>query len=69
MMMKVSEIKELADKELLERIQIEEENLVRLKLNHAVSPLENPLQIKDCRRDIARLKTVLHARELSETQK
>ena len=66
--MKTSEIKELTNKEIVERIQTEQENLVRLKLNHAVSPLENPMIIKDSKKNIARLKTILHNRELNENQ-
>jgi len=66
--MKTSEVKELTTKEIVERIQTEKENLVRLKLNHAVSPLENPLKLKEARKNIARLKTVLHQRELNENQ-
>ncbi len=64
--MKTSEIKELTDKEILEKIQLETETLVRLNMNHAVSPLDNPLKIKVARRNIARLKTVLRQRELNQ---
>jgi large subunit ribosomal protein L29 len=67
--MKTSEIKELTTKEIVEKIQVEKENLVRLRLNHAVSPLDNPLKIKEARKNVARLKTVLRQRELSENQK
>lgn len=66
--MKTSEIKELTDKEIVERIQVEKENLVRLKLNHAVSPLENPMKIKYSKKDIARLKTILRERELNNNK-
>ena len=66
--MKTSEIKELTDKEIQERISLEKETLVRLNMNHAVSPLDNPLQIKDTRRNIARLKTVLRQREMNQNQ-
>ena len=66
--MKTSEIKELATKEIAERIQTEQENLVRLRLNHAVSPLDNPNKLKESKRNIARLKTVLRERELNENQ-
>ncbi len=66
--MKTSEIKELTTKEIVERIQTEQENLVRLRLNHAVSPLENPNKLKESKRDIARLKTILRDRELNENQ-
>lgn len=67
--MKTSEIKELTTKEIVEKIQVEKESLVRLRLNHAVSPLDNPLKIKVARKNVARLKTVLRQRELSENQK
>jgi large subunit ribosomal protein L29 len=65
---KTSEIKELTDKEIVERIQSETENLIRLKMNHAVSPLDNPMKIKESRRNIARLKTILKSRELNENK-
>lgn len=65
--MKSSEIKELTTKELEERIDTESTLLTRLKLNHAVSPLDNPLKIKQSRKNIARLKTELRKRELNES--
>ncbi|AHW60207.1 LSU ribosomal protein L29P [Draconibacterium orientale] len=67
--MKVSEIKEMASNEIVERLQIEKENLVRLRLNHAVSPLENPNKLKETKATIARLNTILRERELNENQK
>ena len=66
--MKTSEIKELTKNEIVERLQVEKENLVRLKLNHAVSPLDNPIKIKDSKKNIARLKTILRERELNKNQ-
>jgi large subunit ribosomal protein L29 len=66
--MKTSEINELTTNEIVERIQTEKENLVRLRLNHAVSPLDNPMKIKESKRNIARLKTILRNRELNENQ-
>ncbi len=61
--MKMAEIKELTTQELKERLVSEEEALVRLKLNHAVSPLENPSQIKAIRKNIARINTELSLRD------
>jgi large subunit ribosomal protein L29 len=61
--MKTREIKELNNKEILERMDVEKEHIVRLKLNHAISPLDNPLQIKEVRRTVARLATELRQRE------
>jgi large subunit ribosomal protein L29 len=67
--MKMSEILELTSKEIIERLQSEQETLVRLRLNHSVSPLENPMKIRDSRRNIARMQTILRSRELNENQK
>jgi large subunit ribosomal protein L29 len=58
-------IKELTTGEIRERMDEEQRQLTRLKMNHAVSPLENPNKIKAYRKTIARLKTELHRRELS----
>jgi large subunit ribosomal protein L29 len=63
--MKISEIRELSTSDLLERIDTEKTMLVRLKLNHAISPLDNPMKIKEARLTIARLNTELRVRELS----
>ena len=65
--MKIAEIKELTSAEIEERLAVETENLSRMKLNHAVSPLDNPSQIKAVRREIARMNTELRRRELNET--
>ena len=64
--MKVAEIKELNDADLKERIQTEQAQYHQMKLNHAVSPLENNSQIKAARRNIARLETILRERELNK---
>ncbi len=64
--MKVEEIKKLDAKELAEKLENTKNSLNQLKLNHKISPLENPSQIKVARRDIARLETELHQRELNK---
>ena len=61
--MKSSEIRELSTQEIIERIDTEENLLIRMKMNHAVSPLDNPNKIPETRRIIARLKTELRARQ------
>lgn len=63
--MKNAEIKEMTTKDLVERIGTETANYTQLVINHSISPLENPAQIKQLRRDIARLKTELRQRELN----
>ena len=57
-------IKELSTADLLERLEDESKQLVKLRLNHAVSPLENPNKIKVYRKIVARIKTELRKREL-----
>lgn len=66
--MKISEIRELTTQEILERIDNEKTSLVRMKLGHAISPLDNPNKIKETRANIARLLTELHQREMNEKQ-
>ena len=57
--MKSEEIKDIATKDLVERIETEKAQLTKLKVQHAVSPIENPSIIKKNRRDIARMLTIL----------
>ena len=64
--MKTREIKELNNKEIQERMNAEIEHLDRLKLNHSISHLDNPLQIKEVRRTVARLATELRQREINK---
>jgi large subunit ribosomal protein L29 len=64
--MKTREIKELNNKEIQERMDAERVHLERLKLNHAISPLDNPLQVKEVRRTVARLATELRQREINK---
>lgn len=62
--MKTAEIRELSTKELEERIETEKAQLVKLKLNHSISPLDNPMKITVTRKNIARLMTILGERNL-----
>ena len=57
--MKSAEIKELSVKELQERIEAQKAQLTKLKVQHAVSPVEDPSIIKKSSRDIARMLTIL----------
>ena len=64
--MKIKEVKQLDTKELVEKIENAEAALDKMKLNHQITPLENPSQIKAARRDIARMNTELRQRELNK---
>ncbi|MBQ7539816.1 MAG: 50S ribosomal protein L29 [Bacteroidaceae bacterium] len=63
--MKTAEIRQLSAQELAERLQAEEAQYTQMKLNHSITPLENPAQIKAARRTIAKMKTVLREIELN----
>ena len=56
-MMKNEEIKSLNDQEIADKLAEELAILNKMKINHAVSPIENPLKIRFARKTIARLKT------------
>ena len=60
--MKQSVIKEMATNELEERLDEEKARLEKMRVNHLVSPLENPKQITFARKTIARLSTELSTR-------
>ena len=63
--MKNSELKELSIAELQERLDAEKTQLTKLRINHAVSPLENPNVVRETRRNVARINTEIRRRQLS----
>jgi large subunit ribosomal protein L29 len=63
--MKIAEVRELSTKELIERIDAETASLNQKLINHSITPMDNPAQIKKIRRTIARMKTDLRQRELN----
>ncbi len=67
--MKQNVVNELSTPELLERLEEEKKHLNKLKMNHAVSPLDNPNKIVEFKKTIARLKTEIRKRELEEKNK
>lgn len=68
-MMKPSQIRELAPDEMQARIAELQEELFRLKFRGATETLDDPLRLRVLRRDIARLKTVLHEHGTKTTSK
>ena len=66
--MKQSVIKEMATNELEDVLETEKARLEKMKVNHMVSPLENPKQITFARKTVARISTELRYRELIEAQ-
>jgi large subunit ribosomal protein L29 len=66
--MKAQEIREFTNEEVAARLAEEQDKLLKLRLNHAVSAIENPSEIRDARREVARLKTITRERQLAEQQ-
>jgi large subunit ribosomal protein L29 len=67
--MKQEDIKQLSTSDLIERIKEEKGALAKLKLNHAVSPIESPVKITNNRKTVARLQTELRSRQIAEAKK
>jgi len=66
MKMKLSEIKEMSSEEIGKQIVGEENNLVDLRFSHELKQLTNTAKLRATKKDIARMKTLLKERELSE---
>lgn len=60
------QIHEMKDEELVEELGKKKQELFNLRFSHATGQLENPMQMVNCKRDIARIKTVLRERELAK---
>ena len=61
--MKITEVREMSIAELRDRSEVEKNNLDVMKLNHAISPLEDTSKIRKTRQDIARMITILAEKE------
>ena len=62
--MKNSEIKALSLEELKEKLNTESSNMQNIRFAHAISPLENPMRIRETKRLVARLNTEIRRREI-----
>jgi large subunit ribosomal protein L29 len=63
--MKAKDIRELSDEEITERIKEETETLRQMRFQHAIATVENPTQMRQRRRELARMKTILAQRKQS----
>jgi len=68
MKMKLSEIKEMSSEEIGKQVVAEQSNLVDLRFSHELKQLTNTAKLRLTKKDIARMKTILKERELSETK-
>ena len=66
--MKYEEIKALSLEELNDRMATEKENLQKLKFAHAISPIENPMRIRETKKLVAKLATELRSKELAKDE-
>jgi large subunit ribosomal protein L29 len=66
---KGTELKDLTVQELQDKLQEERSALSKLRFNHAVSPVESPVQLRFKRKEVARVLTELRARELQTNKK
>ncbi|MFY0653752.1 MAG: 50S ribosomal protein L29 [Cyclobacteriaceae bacterium] len=64
--MKNSEIKGLSLDELKGKLEAEKESLAKLKFAHAITPVENPMRLKEARKLVARISTEIRAKELAQ---
>ena len=61
--MKITEVREMSIADLRDRIEVEQRNLDTMKINHAISPMEDTSKFKKTRQDIARMLTILAEKE------
>ena len=67
-MLKATELRNMSAKELGEKLQDLKAELFNLRFQHAINQLDNPLRLKDVKRDIARVKTLIRENELKSAQ-
>lgn len=65
---KGTDLKELTLQELQDKLQEERSTLTKLRFNHTVSPIENPMQLRSKRKEVARILTELRKRQLANTK-
>ena len=68
-MMKISKINEMSSPDLTKELEEIKKELFKLRFSLATNGLDNPMKIKEVKKDIARIKTVLRQRELADANK
>ena len=66
--MKTKEIRELTTEEIIKKIALDKEELLKLRMKQATGSLENPARIKELRKEVARFKTIIRERELEKVE-
>ena len=65
-MMKINKVKEMSSPELEKELDELKSELFKLRFSLATNGLDNPMKIKEVKKDIAKIKTILRERELAE---
>ncbi len=66
--LKKEDLNQLSNEDLQQRLHDDSDRLMKLRFNHAVNPLDNPIQLRYIRREIARIKTEIHKRKLASAK-
>ena len=64
--MKNSELRGLSLEELKNKLAVEKENYGKLKFAHSITPIENPMKIRESRKLVARIQTEIRSKELNQ---
>lgn len=64
--MKNSELRGLSLDELKNKLVVEKENYNKLKFAHSITPIENPMKIRESRKLVSRISTEIRAKELNQ---
>lgn len=67
--MKTKELRELSDEDLLKKLNEAKEQLFNLRFQLSTAQLDNPLKVRQVRRDIAQIETIRRERELAQVEK
>lgn len=64
--MKAVELKKLSLEDLKVKLLQEQDALLKLKMAHAITPIENPMRIREARKVVARIQTVIRQKEIAK---
>ena len=65
--MKINELREMSTEELTEKLASSKQELFQLRFQNAINQLENPQKSGEVKKTVARIKTIIHERELEDS--
>lgn len=66
--MKAKDIRDFTDAEIKARLREDEEMLQKMYFNNAISEIESPAKIRSIKRNLARMRTIVHEREMAKAE-